>query len=383
MSKRGAGLGVALGAIGVLGVAAVAAASIIAFFARTVVTPPRRRDERERILAVTESTITVAPTLDSLTPGRYSLWFDQDAGHARVGEILHFDGTSVTRELLGVDFGDLSTARNARFSGWFYLEPPDLGFPFEDVAITTPIGRAPAWFIPAEDSAGTWVIQVHGRAVRRQEALRAVPVFRDAGYSSLLVSYRNDGDAPGTPDNRYALGGTEWLDIEAAIEYAIEHGATDIVLMGWSMGGAIVLQAATRSAHAELIRGIVLESPVIDWVSTLRFQGGMNRLPPVFSDAVVSTIGSGWGKAVTGQSEAIDFARLDFVTRAGELQWPILLLHSDDDGFVPIGASRALAVSRPDIVTFVPFTTARHTKLWNYDEARWTTAIRNWLDSLE
>ena len=70
------------------------------------------------------------------------------------------------------------------------------------------------------------------------------------------------------------------------------------------------------------------------------------------------------------------------VARAEELDRPILLLHSDDDGFVPSDASRRLAESRPDIVTFVPFTVARHTKLWNYDEARWNTAIRDWLASI-
>jgi hypothetical protein len=60
----------------------------------------------------------------------------------------------------------------------------------------------------------------------------------------------------------------------------------------------------------------------------------------------------------------------------------VLLLHSDDDGFVPSTASRALAAARPDIVTFVPFEVARHTKLWNYDRTRWEDAIRNWLDTL-
>ena len=48
---------------------------------------------------------------------------------------------------------------------------------------------------------------MHGRAVSRPETLRAVPVFHDAGYTSLLISYRNDGDAPRNPiDHRFAGG---------------------------------------------------------------------------------------------------------------------------------------------------------------------------------
>ena len=78
----------------------------------------------------------------------------------------------------------------------------------------------------------------------------------------------------------------------------------------------------------------------------------------------------------------IDLDRLDFVRRARELQVPILIMHSDDDGFVPSTASRALAVARPDIVTYVPFEVARHTKLWNYDREKWEGAIRDWLAGL-
>ena len=70
------------------------------------------------------------------------------------------------------------------------------------------------------------------------------------------------------------------------------------------------------------------------------------------------------------------------VARAGDLDLPVLLMHSDDDGYVPATGSRALAVRRPDIVTFLPFTVARHTKLWNYDRESWNQAITNWLGEL-
>ena len=67
-------------------------------------------------------------------------------------------------------------------------------------------------------------------------------------------------DAPRSDDYRYALGDREWRDIEPAMRYAIEHGAEELVLMGWSMGGATVLQALTRSALGARVIGVVLES---------------------------------------------------------------------------------------------------------------------------
>jgi alpha-beta hydrolase superfamily lysophospholipase len=373
---RGAAIG-----IGVLvAVAAAGLGVVTVIFARTVVTPPKKRDEDLRILAHDDSTITLTATIDSLTPGRYSLWFDRDAGHATIGEILSYTATSVTRELLGVEFGSLKTGARGRFSGWYYLGPHDLGFPFEDVEIATEFGPAPAWLIPAARHTTRWVIGVHGRGVTRREALRAVPVFRGEGYTSLLISYRNDGVAPRSTDHRYALGDTEWRDVEAAMAFAIERGAKHIVLMGWSMGGATVLQALTRSPLSTIVRGVVLDSPVVDWVTALNYQGAARRLPRFIRRGVFGLLSQPWARLLTGQAQSIDLGRLDFVTRAKELDRPILLLHSDDDGYVPSTASQALALARPDIVTYERFETARHTRLWNYDRDRWNAAIARWLE---
>lgn len=372
------------GVLGVGVVAGVGMAAISAITARTVVTPPSRRDDDIRIFDydTDAARITLSATPDSLLPGAYSLWFSGDSGHARVGEIVSVDRQGVTREVLAVDFGDLAHARRGRLSGWYWLSPRALGVPYENVAITTPLGIAPAWFVPAAEDSERWVIQVHGRAVRRAETLRGVAPFRQAGYHSLLVSYRNDGDAPRSADYRYALGDREWVDVDAALAFAIEHGAREIVLMGWSMGGATVLQALTRSPRAALVTGVVLESPVVDWVVTLDFQARMRRLPAIVRWASYAIIRSRWGRLVTGLAEPLDLARMDFVARAAELDRPILLLHSVDDGFVPATASAALAAARPDIVSYEEFAVARHTKLWNFDRTRWEDAIRNWLEAL-
>ena len=93
----------------------------------------------------------------------------------------------------------------------------------------------------------------------------------------------------------------------------------------------------------------------------------------------IETLRADWTAPVTRSDGGIPFDRLDIVARAGELRHPILLLHSDDDGFVPSSASHALAQARPDLVELQTFSTARHTKLWNYDQERWTDAIGDWV----
>lgn len=389
MAESGAGsaVGKAFGtgaviAGGLVLATAATAAWATARVARTVITPVRRRPQNQTIRSFDEGlgTVTLRDTPDAAMPGRFGLWWGGETAFAKVGGLLERGDGTVTRELERVEFGELREGR-ARISGYYYLQPEELGLPVASVEIPTELGQAPAWVFPAPDDAegDRWVIQVHGWGASRQEGLRAVRTFHESGFTCLLASYRNDGDAPESIDRRYGLGGTEWRDIDAAIGYAVEHGARSIVLMGWSMGGAVVLQTITRSRALEQVTGIVLESPVIDWIDTLEYQGNLLRLPDVMTRAAMRLIESEWSGPITGQGAPIDLRSMDFVARASELSLPMLILHSDDDGFVPSNGSRALAEARSDIVTLVPFHTALHTKLWNYDEAKWSGAISGWL----
>jgi alpha-beta hydrolase superfamily lysophospholipase len=378
-------VGSAIGAVALSASVVAAAAAVSVIVARTVIIPPSRRQDDIAIVSLDlpNSTVVLTSTADSRLPGEYSFWFSGDTGHVRVGDIIHQDAKTVTRSIEAPDFGDLEHARRGRFNGWFYLSPADLDLPYEDVEIGTPLGDAPAWVVPAEKPHATrWMIGVHGRGVRRQEALRGIIPFRAAGFASLIVSYRNDGDAPRSDDYRYALGDREWLDVEAAMRYALAHGAEELVLMGWSMGGATVLQALTRSVFGDKVIGVVLESPVVDWIATLDFQVELRRLPTVIRIGVLTLFKHHWGGIFTGLAEPLDLERLDFVSRAQELDRPVLILHSDDDGFVPSTASRALAIARPDIVSYEEFQVARHTKLWNYDREKWESAISRWIAKL-
>src|SRR5690606_7274216 len=132
-----------------------------------------------------------------------------------------------------------------------------------------------------------------------------------------------------------------------------------------------------HSAHRDLIAGLVLDSPVIDWRRVLDHQARLLGLPSQLAELAVGTLQQEWSAGLSGGA-AIDFRRLDGVARASELRHPILILHSDDDGFVPSNASHDLAAARPDLVELQSFSVARHTKLWNYDQQRWNAAITSW-----
>ncbi|ROQ64313.1 hypothetical protein EDF36_1278 [Rathayibacter sp. PhB152] len=365
-----------LAALTALGGAALGTA-----FLRGVVTPPSRRAQDVRVLAVRPDVheIELSASVDTAVRGGFSLWFDHGRGHARIGRLLATGRGRVVRELGAVDRGTLRPGARGRLNGWLLLSPRETGLPFTAEEVPTQFGAAPAWLFPAEEDGGVWAIHVHGRATTREETLRGIAAFHRAGVTSLVVSYRNDGDAPESPDRRYALGETEWRDVDAAIRFAERRGARRVMLVGWSMGGAIVLQTALRSSRRGLIAGLVLDSPVIDWRVTLRKQARLNRIPAPIAALALTAMQRPWSAALTGQSSHVPLAAMDLVERAAELTVPVLLLHSVDDDFVPSGPSEALAAARPDLVELVLFHGAGHTRLWNDDPALWEASVERWL----
>lgn len=347
--------------------------------ARRVVTPAVRvPDTRILSLDTAAQTVTLTSTPDTRLPGRYGLFTRGTESYLKIGSVLAEDDESVTRKLLTHIGSTSRLSADAAFSGWYFQRPEELHLPFTPELIGSGVGPCPAWLFPSGDGE-VWAIQIHGRGTTRSETLRAVPVFHALGITSLAVSYRNDGEAPRSRAGTYTLGATEWRDVDAAVSFARRRGARRIVLMGWSMGGAIALQVALSSAHRTIIEGVVLDSPVVDWRVVLDHQAKLLGLPSPVAGLAMGALRSDWASSVARTGGAIPFDQLDVVSRAAELRHPILILHSDDDGFVPSDASHDLVVARPDLVEMQVFSVARHTKLWNYDQQRWSDSIHSWL----
>jgi len=355
------------------------------YFARRVLTPDRLKPDDMQILGVESGSLTLTLTPESRQPGRYGLWFDDGRGHARLGAVLAVDQESgwVRRVLEGVDTGELGVGP-ARWNQYYFAGNAQdaLGLPMHDVEIAAQIGTLAAWQVPAPgDVSDRWAILVHGRGAPREECLRAVPVVHDLGYVALIPLYRNDIDAPASSDGRYSLGLSEWRDLEAAMLYAVGAGAREIVLFGWSMGGAIVLQTLDRSWLSDRVQAVVLDAPVIDWADVLRHHGRLHKIPGPIGSLSRSLIGRGWARRLVGVHEPIDVALTNWEHRADELKHRTLLIHSLDDEFVPVGPSVSLAAKRPDLVRFEPWHQARHTKEWNVDPERWDAVVRDFLTS--
>ena len=349
-------------------------------FARTALSPDHRRPDDTTVLAVGGDTVTLAADAETVVPGRYGLWLDEGAGHARVGDIVSRDDGRVVRELVAVDRGRLEPGPARWNQYWFWDAPPiSMGLPSRDIAIDGELGPLPAWILEAERPHGRWAVLVHGRGARREECLRALPTLTRLGYTCLVVSYRNDVGAPPAPDGRYNLGLSEWRDVETAMLYAVQHGARGLVLGGWSMGGAIVLQALNRSWLSDLVEAVVLDSPVVDWGDVLTHHARLHHLPAPLSAVGTGLMGRRSARRLVGVHDPVDVARTNWVARAGELHHRILVQASVDDEFVPAGPAIALAAARPDLVTLARWDTARHCKEWNLDPERWDRVVAEFL----
>ena len=204
-------------------------------------------------------------------------------------------------------------------------------------------------------------------------------VAAETGLTSLVVTYRNDGEGPTTGSGRSTLGATEVDDVRAAVHYALAHGASRVILFGWSMGAAIALQLAADPELRGIVAGLVLESPVLDWVSTIKANCKRSGLPAWTGALAVPWLDNRQLSRVTGLDAPVGLRRFDWITRADELAAPTLILHGSADTSAPIGVAARLRDRRPDLVQLERFD-ADHTMTWNSDPERWRASVTTVLD---
>lgn len=301
-------------------------------------------------------------------PGVYGL--DWQAGHAIIGPVLAADEDSVTRELRDVR-GYLVPGLDVGLDTSVYAGNPaeSVGLPYETAEVRGELGSMPAWLIPAPGR--SWAIVVHGINDDPQVGLRLAPWLNRAGFTSLLITYRDDLGAPSSPDGFHHMGLTEWRDLEAAVRLAVRRGARQIVLIGYSMGGAIVAQFMEKSGLAPRADALVLDAPALDWAEILSFNATQMGYPGFASLPVKWAIGA--------RIDA-DWASLDALEHPEDFRLPILLFHGTDDDVVPIATSEAFARELARWVTYYPVPEAGHTQSWNVGPRRYEARLAAFLD---
>lgn len=341
---------------------------------------PRDENAGVRVRSIGDGEIVLEapePRQDIGHPGVLGL--DWGEGYGQVGDVRSVADGRVTRSWIGPGMpsaceGRLEDCEPVLLDPYaFPNDPTDRGLAFETVSYESPLGPMEGWLVPSSGPR-RWVIACHGWNAERRELLRMLPVFHAAGSTTFIPSYRNDPGMPTDPSGHHRFGSSEWEDLEAATQHAVDAGAEEIVLAGCSTGGALVMAFLEKSPLAELVIGVILDAPNVILADT--FRHGAREMAG-------SRLMKELGLWISGLRWDIDWEATNYVDRSPQcLRVPTLVFHGTSDQTVPISESRRLAKVLPDVVELVEVTAAGHVMSWNANPEAYERRLKAFLDRI-
>jgi pimeloyl-ACP methyl ester carboxylesterase len=328
-------------------------------------------------LAISDNEIELPATRHTLAPGQFGLQLSTGGPPAVIGPVISARAGKVTRCLLHRPAG-LSLESRGRWSGIVSADPSSVAADVVETFVETGLGPAPAWMI--DRGTGRWAIHVHGQGSARAQTLRGVESASRVGLSSLVISYRNDGEGPRPGNARSHLGESEWRDLEAALRFVAERGGTECVVFGWSLGATMALNTVQRSSLAQMIKGIIMVAPVLVWEDVLRANARHQRFPRLLGSLIARLLALRGFSRLAGLEGPLEVRCSDRARFKGALSIPVLILHSRNDWSVPFETSARFARAHKDRIELVEFDCSGHTQEWNSDPVGWNLAVRRWYE---
>ncbi|MDH5293159.1 MAG: hypothetical protein OEW91_05705 [Acidimicrobiia bacterium] len=300
--------------------------------------------------------------------------FNTGISYLRLGEILSSVGSDITRTFEVMEgpkpemgqLGDVDV--NARPAE---LAANDLGF--APVTYRSPLGDMDAWLV---EGSSMWLIYVHDPGKGLDQAQRLIAATAGEGFTHMAITYRNDPGQPADPSGIMRFGVAERDDLAAAVAFARDHGAEQVVVVGYGAGASIAMAEMYRDLG---LTGAILDSPIIDGESAAKAYversplGILPSAPPGVAEV---------GTVFASLRYGINWNSADYLKRSDQLIVPVLLLHGTDDERAPIEDSQALADRRPEQVTLVAVEGAGSDAVWNRDPAIYESAVLDFLDDV-
>lgn len=239
--------------------------------------------------------------------------------------------------------------------------PSDVGLPYETVVIETGDGLSlEGWWIEEPDASRTAVL-VHGWGGGKHNAhvVETARTYAGAGFDVLMLDLRAHGGSEG---ERVTMGYREVRDVRAALAWLEERGTApgEVVLHGWSMGGATVLRAAPGTGAG----AVVTEAAYADLPPLLR-----QRLPeasglPAFFTPGMFIMGR-WFLGIDAWAVRPE----EDARRLYEEGVPCMIIHSEADALIPFEHGETLAKAHPE-ATFWRLGNYDHVKAYTHPDYR-------------
>jgi fermentation-respiration switch protein FrsA (DUF1100 family) len=187
--------------------------------------------------------------------------------------------------------------------------PQELEMPFEERWVTAKDGvKTQGWWIPSKEKSPV-VLMFHGNAGTMSDRLDFAKWVWGLGASLYMAEYRGYGDSEGSPSEQGL-----YADADACLEEVRKLAAgAPVVVFGRSIGGAVAIDLASRHP----VDGLIVESTF----TSLREMAGRSSIP------------------FASHLAAYDF---DSVSKIGEIEVPILIVHGNKDSFIPFSMGEAL-----------------------------------------
>ena len=242
-----------------------------------------------------------------------------------------------------------------------------LSIPYERVTVTSFDGLKLAGRLYAQHEGAPFVIGFHGyRGTPSRDFSGGTVVNLEAGINCLMIEERSHCSSGG---HTITFGVKERRDCLTWIEFIRTRFGPDtpVVLSGISMGAATVLMASGLDLPPN-VRGIVADAPFTSPRAIIRKVCGDLKLPVglvyPFTAAAARLFG-GFGLTDADASEAVKRTKV-----------PILLIHGDDDRFVPCSMGRRIAAANPEMIDLETFPGAGHGLSFLVDRPRYERLVK-------
>ena len=214
-------------------------------------------------------------------------------------------------------------------------------------------------------------IQFHGyRGCGERDLCGLHRLACDMGHNVLVVSQRANGSSEG---NTITFGIKEKLDCLAWARYAAERFGKDIpvVLAGVSMGAATVMMASELDLPSNVV-GIIADCGYTTPGAIIRKVSRDVRIPPWISYPFVLL-----GAVIYGRFRLWDRGAVDAIRNA---RVPVLLIHGEEDRYVPCEMARQLEASGEGKAVLRTFPGAAHGTSYISDPERYQQIVTEFID---
>lgn len=191
-------------------------------------------------------------------------------------------------------------------------------------------------------------------------------------HNVLLIDERAHGRSEGST---ISFGIQERLDLLDWVNYAVKRFGPEvqILLYGVSMGGATVLMASDLDLSSN-VKGIIADCPYAKPLDVILYVGKRTAFPSwlIKPFAILSA-------RIYG---GFDLLETDAVRAVRKARVPILIIHGEDDRYVPCQMSEPLAEANPEMVRRFTIPGAAHGISYLVDTPRYHQIVKEFVSKV-